>query len=86
MVCARSLQSCHCCSFRAVQCRHIVLLVHDTSEDRWGAVGISRRSNLMYKPLEYPSMSSVLADFRRSYSAWNHNLVKARALANLPSR
>jgi hypothetical protein len=69
-----------------------VLLVHDAAANRWGALGISRRANLMYKPLEYASLSSILTDFRRSYAVWNHQLVKVRCpplladCANMPCR
>ena len=56
--------------------RHIVLAVHDTEHDIWGALGMSRRSNLMYKPMVYPSLSALLTDFRDSYRTWTHYMVK----------
>ena len=56
--------------------RHIVLIVHDAEADLWGALGISRRANLMYKPLQYVSLSSLITDFIQSYAAWRHRVVK----------
>jgi hypothetical protein len=60
-----------CCA-----CRHIVLVIHDTTNDVWGALGISRRRNLMFKAFEYTKLSAIIADFKQAYCAWNHNLVK----------
>jgi hypothetical protein len=44
-----------------------VLAVHDTSSGRWGALGISRRSNLMDKPLAAPSLADLVADYVAAY-------------------
>lgn len=66
-------------SSSGVQRRHIVLIVHDRASQRWGALGISRRSNLMFKPLVYETLSALIADFRSSYVCWTHELVKVRA-------
>lgn len=56
--------------------RHIVLVIYDTVSKRWGALGLSRKTNLMFKPLEYESLSQLTTDFKRSFAAWNHQVVK----------
>jgi len=45
---------------------------------RFGAIGLSRRESLMYKELRYPSLASVLEDYKQSYQAWWHSLDKIR--------
>ena len=52
--------------------RHIVLVVHDTKADLFGALGLSRRDNLMYKPLHYATLSDVVADYIHAYHSWWH--------------
>jgi hypothetical protein len=47
--------------------RHIVLAVHDPSSGLFGALGISRRANLMYKPLTFSSLAALLADYQEAY-------------------
>jgi hypothetical protein len=47
--------------------RHIVLAVHDPSSGLYGALGISRRGNLMYKPLVFSSLAALLADYQEAY-------------------
>lgn len=62
------------------QCyRHIVLAVRDTATGFWGALGISRRRELMDKPLVHASLSSLVADYVAAYSRWGHEIVKVRA-------
>lgn len=34
--------------------RHIVLAVQCTKSNKWGAIGLSRKDTLMYKPLSFP--------------------------------
>jgi len=58
--------------------RHIVLVVHHTAEHKWGALGISRRQELMYKDLVFDSLSDLVLDFKQSYEKWWHTLQKAR--------
>ncbi|RYH23196.1 hypothetical protein EON65_18175 [archaeon] len=53
--------------------RHIVLAVH--YKKKWGAMGISRRDNLMYKPLVFDSLSELIEDYRQSYIAVYHRLL-----------
>jgi tubulinyl-Tyr carboxypeptidase len=59
-------------------CRHIVLVVYDKRLQKWGALGLSRRANLMYKPLHFKTCSALLADYRLAYASWKHVLVKIR--------
>ena len=54
--------------------RHIVLLVRERASGQWGALGLSRKPDLMFKPLGYPSASSVLADFKSAYEAIWHDV------------
>jgi len=53
--------------------RHIVLAVRYNG--KWGALGISRRSNLMNKPLRYNSLAELAMDYRRSYKQCFHVLL-----------
>jgi hypothetical protein len=56
--------------------RHIVLAIHDSTLKKWGALGLSRKENLMYKPFEYDTLSALMSDFKRSFAVWNHEVVK----------
>ncbi|ROL46598.1 Vasohibin-1 [Anabarilius grahami] len=56
--------------------RHIVLGVH--SGGRFGALGISRREDLMYKPLEYKTLSDLLQEFQAAYRGYWHTLCKVK--------
>lgn len=53
--------------------RHIVLAV-TTSNKQWGALGISRCETLQYKPLTYPSLEALVADYKTSYEDVCHEL------------
>ena len=46
--------------------RHIVLVIK--LGDRWGALGLSRRSDLQGKPFIYRSLSALIEDYRDSYT------------------
>jgi hypothetical protein len=62
------------------QCyRHIVLAVRDTHSGLWGALGLSRRRELAYKPLAHPRLSGLVADYAAGYEKWRHQVVKVRA-------
>ena len=54
--------------------RHIVLALRH--EGKWGAVGISRRENLMYKPFVFDSFTSLIEEFKISYESCHHVLSK----------
>jgi tubulinyl-Tyr carboxypeptidase len=45
--------------------RHIVLAVRH--EGKWGAMGLSRRSCLMKKPMEFDSLTDLIRNFDYSY-------------------
>jgi hypothetical protein len=45
--------------------RHIVLAIKH--EDKWAALGISRRSNLMSKPFEFNSLLELIREYETSY-------------------
>lgn len=56
--------------------RHIVLAVHHLPSGRYGALGLSRRSELMYKPLRFSSLAELVGDFKAGYERWWHQLLK----------
>ena len=58
--------------------RHIVLAVHDAATASWGALGISRRRELAYKPLDCPGLPALVAAFAQGYALWGHEVVKVR--------
>ncbi len=57
---------------------HIVLVVHHLPSQKWGALGISRRDELMYKELVFERLSDLVADFKANYERWWHKLTRAR--------
>ncbi|KAI8587785.1 vasohibin-2 [Geranomyces variabilis] len=68
------------CSFKS-ECggdtyRHIVLLLH--CGDRWGALGISRRPDLMDKPLAFKSLPEILKEYKTAYERNGHRLRKIK--------
>lgn len=56
--------------------RHIVLVVHQNG--LFGALGMSRKSDLAYKPLTFNSMSDILLDYKQCYANYYHKLKKIR--------
>eukprot|EP00959_Pyramimonas_sp_CCMP1952_P267862 5600442-Pyramimonas_sp.AAC.1 len=58
--------------------RHIVLVIRHRPSNKYGALGLSRRVELMYKELGYESMSAILSDYKESYEAWWHTVEKVR--------
>ena len=59
-------------------CRHIVLAVRHPQTGSWGALGLSRRTELMDKPLTYSSLADLLADYVASYQKWWHTVLRIR--------
>ncbi|XP_019742719.1 vasohibin-1 isoform X1 [Hippocampus comes] len=55
---------------------HIVLGVH--SGGRFGALGMSRREDLMFKPLEHRSLMDLVQDFEGAYRGYWHTLLKVK--------
>ncbi|XP_076443001.1 tubulinyl-Tyr carboxypeptidase 1-like [Babylonia areolata] len=56
--------------------RHVVLGVYHGG--RYGAIGMSRRDDLMYKPLTYKSLSDLVFDFEKCYIKYWHDLRKVK--------
>jgi hypothetical protein len=62
--------------FNTIVYRHVVLGVKYGS--LFGALGLSRRNDLSYKPLngKYDSLSSLIDDFVRSYQTYGHRILR----------
>uniref|UniRef100_A0A8C5QD68 Vasohibin 1 n=1 Tax=Leptobrachium leishanense TaxID=445787 RepID=A0A8C5QD68_9ANUR len=56
--------------------RHIVLGLHWGG--RFGAIGMSRREDLMYKPFRHRTLSDLLMDFQEAYGRCWHTLRKVK--------
>lgn len=52
--------------------RHIVMVVK--ANGKWGAVGLSRRRSLMYKPLSFSSLYALIIEFKASYNSVLHSM------------
>ncbi|CAL8272406.1 unnamed protein product [Merluccius merluccius] len=55
---------------------HIVLGIH--SGGRFGALGISRRDDLMFKHLEFRTLADLLQEFQGAYRGYWHTLRKVK--------
>ncbi|KAG5475797.1 hypothetical protein CUR178_03510 [Leishmania enriettii] len=56
--------------------RHIVLVLRThSSPTLYGTLGLSRKPTLMYKPLTYHSLFSVVMDYKREYEVLGHELL-----------
>ena len=53
--------------------RHMVLAIRH--ENVWGSLGMSRRSDLMYKSLNFKSLLDLIEDFKISYAKNFHSLI-----------
>uniref|UniRef100_A0A061SBR0 Vasohibin-2-like isoform x5 n=1 Tax=Tetraselmis sp. GSL018 TaxID=582737 RepID=A0A061SBR0_9CHLO len=58
--------------------RHIVLAVHERRTGAWGALGISRRPDLMFKELSHETLSALITDYKDAYEKWGHKLLRVR--------
>ncbi|XP_052269429.1 tubulinyl-Tyr carboxypeptidase 1-like [Dreissena polymorpha] len=56
--------------------RHVVLGIYHGG--RYGALGMSRREDLMYKPLIYKSLSELIVDYERAYRKYWHDVKKIK--------
>ncbi|KAK3749494.1 hypothetical protein QZH41_013467 [Actinostola sp. cb2023] len=56
--------------------RHIVLGV--AAYGKYGSLGLSRRDNLMYKPIEFKSLSDLINNFITSYKTYDHTVKKIK--------
>eukprot|EP01041_Mallomonas_annulata_P003191 gene3191-6295_t len=54
--------------------RHIVLAIRHNN--KWGAIGISRRTNLMNKDIHFDSVKELIDNYIESYQTVNHRLIK----------
>uniref|UniRef100_A0A915EUN0 Vasohibin 1 n=1 Tax=Echinococcus canadensis TaxID=519352 RepID=A0A915EUN0_9CEST len=61
---------------------HVVLGV--CCRGRFGAVGLSRRPDLMFKPLKYNKLSELISDFLSAYSDHGHKVVKINISTAIP--
>jgi hypothetical protein len=56
--------------------RHIVLIVKQNG--KWGCLGLSRKSDLMYKPVMYSTLSDLVKEFADAYARNQHWLEKVK--------
>lgn len=55
--------------------RHIVLVLRTrSSPSLYGALGLSRKSTLMYKPMTFRSLFDVIMDYKHEYEVLGHEL------------
>lgn len=53
---------------------HIVLAVKNNTNEKWGAIGLSRKNTLMYKPLKFETLGGLLTDYKNAYEECFHTL------------
>lgn len=58
--------------------RHVVLGIYDHATGRFGSLGLSRRSELGHKPIEYASLTDLLLDYIGSYNKYMHRVRRIR--------
>lgn len=56
--------------------RHIILAVRSVESGLWGAMGISRKATLAYRPLEFEGLGSLIYDFVNAYETCWHSVKK----------
>ncbi|KAL4238179.1 Tubulinyl-Tyr carboxypeptidase 1 [Mactra antiquata] len=56
--------------------RHVVLGIYHGG--KYGALGMSRREDLMYKPLVYKTLSELIMDYERAYRKYWHDVKKIK--------
>ncbi|KAA3679025.1 uncharacterized protein DEA37_0013059 [Paragonimus westermani] len=62
--------------------RHVVLGVY--ANGKYGALGLSRRPDLMYKPLEFPTLATLIHSYAVAYVGHYHRLVKVKLGLPIP--
>lgn len=65
--------------------RHVVLGVYCHSTGQFGALGISRRSDLGYKKLKYSSLTALIRDFINCYSDYLHKVKRVKIGLPIPN-
>jgi hypothetical protein len=72
------------CSNKKIH-RHVVLGLYCHKTSKFGTVGISRRSELSYKPLKFETLSDLLNDFICTYSKFMHKVKRIRMGSPIPN-
>ncbi|VEL28643.1 unnamed protein product [Protopolystoma xenopodis] len=62
--------------FNGTNFRHVVLGIQN--QNKFGALGISRRADLMFKPLQYPSLSILLEEYIKAYEKYFHKVLRIK--------
>ncbi|KAJ8308834.1 hypothetical protein KUTeg_013708 [Tegillarca granosa] len=62
--------------------RHVVLGIYYGG--KYGALGMSRREDLMYKPLTFKSLSDLVFDYEKAYHKYWHELKKVKIGLPIP--
>ncbi len=47
-------------------------------QGKLGAIGLSRRPDLMFKPWGFETLSELVLDYKESYERWQHTLNKIK--------
>ena len=58
--------------------RHVVLGVYNRASGLFGAIGLSRRADLAYKPLVHPALSQLIDDYVESYANYLHRIKRVK--------
>nr|XP_022333693.1 vasohibin-2-like isoform X1 [Crassostrea virginica] len=62
--------------------RHVVLGIYYAGS--YGTIGMSRREDLMYKPLTFKSLSDLVFDYEKSYNKFMHDVKKVKVGMPVP--
>ncbi|XP_062617576.1 tubulinyl-Tyr carboxypeptidase 2-like isoform X2 [Saccostrea cucullata] len=62
--------------------RHVVLGIYYAGS--YGTIGMSRREDLMYKPLVFKSLSDLVFDYEKSYNKFMHDVKKVKVGMPIP--
>ena len=63
-------------SSEGVEHCHIILAICYQKSKKWGALGISRLGNLMYKPFVHQTLHDLVSNFIASYEKYFHKNVE----------
>ncbi|KAJ3140385.1 Tubulinyl-Tyr carboxypeptidase 2 [Physocladia obscura] len=58
--------------------RDLYIWASDKHLDKFGALGLSRRNDLMYKPIEFETIEQLVEEYRLSYIRNMHKLLKVK--------
>ncbi|CAF0757171.1 unnamed protein product [Didymodactylos carnosus] len=62
--------------FNGTVYRHVILGLK--YHQNYGSLGVSRRKDLMYKPLKYDKLSALIDDFILAYKKYGHDVLKVK--------